>query len=224
MRALRQQYTEAGGPLVLLGIITNSDPRVRLVLEDLKLRLGVTEDRNMMTKSRQSVSEYLSLSRHQARQGMNPELFRTPMFKALDTQNDFDFLVTSYTAGAEKPDEAIWRFASSLSEILVISRSEQSWRPDANVDWLQAHYKNLQYAFRYTAKEVGWIHIGDEAIKDIKGAEAAGYEALYLDRSGKGDGEVEKSKTISSLSEAAMAINIMVQSVLRKHQEIDGTR
>ncbi|CAK7272926.1 hypothetical protein SEPCBS119000_005381 [Sporothrix epigloea] len=84
---------------------------------------------------------------------------------------DIDFICMSYDVGAEKPDPAIFRAAESLVPAAV--QGEQTAGSDLD-DWDK-------------------VYVGDEASKDVAGAEAAGWYPVLLTA-----GEPAATSTLSS--------------------------
>ncbi|OQV04983.1 hypothetical protein CLAIMM_09787 [Cladophialophora immunda] len=180
MAALKKQFADPEGPLVATGIVTNSDPRVRAVLQDMGFRVGpstMPDFESVMKTHMNSLRDPSKVS------------FDSPFRDYYSLQNDFDFLCTSYDAGAEKPQEKIWLEASGLcSRCLFLDPNRTS---------------DISRMLR--------IHIGDEYSKDYVGAVGAGWEALHLDREGSGAESANGVKVVQSLDEAAMVINLMAR-------------
>jgi hypothetical protein len=129
---------------VKIGVITNSDPRVRDILCSLDLFVDPSPD------------DYnLNLSLPSA-----PNIGESELLVEKQPQNkhssDISFILTSYEAGFEKPDPAIFHSAKTLSLRLT------GWEEE----------------------ETDFVHVGDEIKKDIHGAENAGWGAVLLDREG----------------------------------------
>ncbi|KAJ9607635.1 hypothetical protein H2200_007713 [Cladophialophora chaetospira] len=177
MRRLRRQYPNPDDPMIILGVITNSDPRVRQVLESLGLRIGIQTE---------------------------PEK-STSMRDAWNLHNDFDFLATSYEAGYEKPNPGIFRYARKLCMWMPRSRAEQQAGDSLNAFGGTPKPADAAHGHLGDLENFTLIHVGDEYAKDYQGAESAGFEALHLVR--QGEGEVMSGvKTITSLDEVAAII------------------
>ncbi|EXJ65747.1 uncharacterized protein A1O5_11275 [Cladophialophora psammophila CBS 110553] len=199
MASLKKQFAHPEGPLVATGIVTNSDPRVRVVLQDMGFRTGPS-----------SIPDFESVMKTHMDSLRDPSklAFDSPFKDYYNLQNDFDFLCTSYDADAEKPDEKIWLEALRLVFPMPISRSEQNCEPASSitdafrkVSSAISHQVDISRTLR--------IHIGDEYAKDYVGAIGVGWEALHLDREGGGPALRSDVKVVQSLEEAAMVVNLM---------------
>ncbi|OAL31314.1 hypothetical protein AYO20_08224 [Fonsecaea nubica] len=202
MAALKKQFADPEGPLVATGIVTNSDPRVREVLQDMGFRVGPS-----------SIPDFESVMKTHMESLRDPSsnvVFASPFRDYYNPQNDFDFLCTSYDADAEKPQERIWMEAMRLVFPMPISRSEQHCEPASSIT----------EAFRKVSSAIGHqsdisrmlrIHIGDEYSKDYVGAVKTGWEALHLDRAGNSSNLGSDVKVVQSLDEAAMVVNLMAR-------------
>ncbi|CAK7266374.1 hypothetical protein SEPCBS57363_002055 [Sporothrix epigloea] len=91
---------------------------------------------------------------------------------------DIDFHCMSYDVGVEKPDPAIFRAAESLVPEVVGLESEA----DLHKDWDR-------------------VYVGDEAGKDLVGAQAAGWYPVLLTGHGSTEGVALNSKAVLGLSE-----------------------
>jgi FMN phosphatase YigB (HAD superfamily) len=213
MKAIKEQYSDPDGPIICVGVVTNSDPRVAGVLDSLRLRVGPSEH---------VASPLRHIMRQPMKMGADGSVAypRSPWFDAYDSGNDIDFVATSYDAGAEKPDGGIWAYAEGFIQDIAPARAEKALamaqqahpstsnslnreRPSEDV------IKGLIERIRLVQGEVSWIHIGDEIKKDYKGAQRFGHQALHLEREDKPADE--GIHTISSLEEAAMIVNVMAQ-------------
>ncbi|KIW35693.1 uncharacterized protein PV07_02377 [Cladophialophora immunda] len=201
MAALKKQFADPEGPLVATGIVTNSDPRVRAVLQDMGFRVGpstMPDFESVMKTHMNSLRDPSKVS------------FDSPFRDYYSLQNDFDFLCTSYDAGAEKPQEKIWLEALRLVFPMPISRSEQNCEPASSIT---EAFRKVSSAISHQSdiSRMLRIHIGDEYSKDYVGAVGAGWEALHLDREGSGAESANGVKVVQSLDEAAMVINLMAR-------------
>lgn len=200
IRALKNQFTDPDGPLLVTGIVTNSDPRVKLVLEGLGLTVGPSRPPEL------KVGEEFS----KAWAGITSRTFKSTPGGVLDVYNfgnDLDFLCTSYESDHEKPDPAIWTEASHLLTALPMSRAEQAYTPRTGMNLEDLQRAALE-SLRHQVGEVMWIHIGDEHAKDYVGATAAGLNGLLVARKGH---DLEGVEAVSSLEEAAMVASVMAQ-------------
>lgn len=204
MMALKVRYSDPDGPLLVTGVITNSDPRVRLVLEDMSISVGTGSDPLDLKSA-------LSKSREMRSMGD----FALPWKYNYDPRNVIDFLCTSYDANAEKPEPAIFGAAKKYFFTLPVSRAEQSFgHPSSGWQALSNGFKVLRY--RPTTGSTMFMHIGDEYPKDYVGARRAGWRSLYLARTPPPSaGTGANVEIVSSLQEAAMAVSILAQEFFR---------
>jgi len=234
MRALREQYSDPEGPLVCVGVVTNSDPRVRSVLESMGFQVGLSEYAGREKATLTKTDEGLPL--------IPPNLQPT----SYDPDNDFDFLATSYDAASEKPDGGIWTYAKDLvgtipparaTRALNILREPREYSMSDSMGQLvrQPLEARLDLARveaerdRISAGQIRWVHIGDELKKDYLGAQNFGFEALHLRRQGEGgEGAYDPAgasgvHTISNLNEAAMVVNAMARSHFKANSAAGAT-
>ncbi|KAI1629087.1 hypothetical protein EDD37DRAFT_36404 [Exophiala viscosa] len=213
IRALKNRYEQPGGPLVLTGVVTNSDPRVRLVLQDLGLQIGPSEPVRFDVRSMHARAS----ARSDPMQAMVFEGFYNP-------RNDFDFLWTSYESGHEKPDARIWRSAKhSMLPMMPIARADAlyiaSTEPSQR-STVEAMRQNLDLTLDF--RKLMWIHIGDDFSKDYVGAKEAELNALLLKRDEvstllhKDHAVDDDAETVTSLGEATMVLNMMAQEHFRE--------
>lgn len=208
VRTLKDRYSDPDGPLIATGVITNSDPRVRLVLEDLGLKVGPSSLPQI--DFRQSIADTANRVRTQEYKA----LLASPFVDYFAADNDFDFLCTSYVTGSEKPDINIWLGAQRFIVPIPGSRAEQAVDTSTSPP-----HKGMTECLRHEVGDVTWIHIGDEYAKDYVGALGAGLEALLLRRDQDPSSIAENDvKSISSLEEAAMVVSVMVQERFPDHK------
>jgi FMN phosphatase YigB (HAD superfamily) len=198
---LKNDFSDSDGPIVLTGIITNSDPRVYNILASLGLRVNVS------TPTRTDMASTMKNAWDNAKD-MRVVTSVNHMYNSAD---HFNFVATSYGAGWEKPDPAIFAQARSRARILAMSRLiQENDRPESVKDAWGLLGKTLR--FRTDNSNYAWIHIGDDCEKDYEGAKGFGFDSLLLDRDGDHAG---KENTVSSLEEAGQIVNIMAQQSLR---------
>lgn len=214
MRELKQQCTKSNGPVLFVGVISNSDPRVKSVLESLGLKVGIE-----VMPHRESFNERMSRAYMQTvnqsetawaeSQETSVSAIQSLWHNSYNPRNEVDFLATSYTAGEEKPHARIFNYAASLAAVNYASKLEQGredWGPSLGT--AQFKYKVAsQIDAIYSSK---WIHIGDDYGKDYIGSSENGFEAIHLVREGETDA-VEGANTVTSLTEAAAAIRIIAE-------------
>ncbi|KIV80091.1 hypothetical protein PV11_07618 [Exophiala sideris] len=214
IRALKDRYGQSGGPLVLTGIVTNSDPRVRLVLQDLGLQVGPSEPVRFAVRS--------MFARAPAPNEPMPMVFEG----FYNPRNDFDFLWTSYESGHEKPDARIWRSAKhSMLPMMPFARSEASYAASTELSQRSA-FEAMRQGLDLTLdpRNLMWIHIGDDFKRDYVGAKKEGLNALLLKRDEvstllhKDDAIDDEAETVTSLTEATMVLNMMAQDHFREVQ------
>jgi FMN phosphatase YigB (HAD superfamily) len=210
MAKLKHQYTAHDGPLILTGIITNSDPRVESVLRDMGFRLGPRTGPtfgSIKQKFREDVRDIASNSA--AYRDMTRRL-SSPYAGLYNINNDFDLLITSYDHNEPKPSPVLWVEAEQLAKGMLFSRAEDN--PDPN-DFFNV--RAVKYHVDH-AKKVR-IHVGDEIHKDYLGATNAEWDALHLQR--HEDPEIEfdpEIQVVKSLDEAAMVVNVMANGLLKR--------
>jgi FMN phosphatase YigB (HAD superfamily) len=206
---LRQDYSDPEGPMIILGIITNSDPRVRQVLNSLGLRVGPSQipDSSLSGVARAANKETIDMATRGRR------AFRSPYYDLYDSKNDFDFLATSYDLGYEKPDLGAFFGARKLASLLPMSRLEQSMEESESVLQNTGWLVKTAWEVRRRNSQMKWIHIGDDREKDFEGARTAGLDGLWLVRTP--EDETYKpglpDETVFSLEEAATVVSLMVQ-------------
>jgi putative hydrolase of the HAD superfamily len=202
MAALKRRFTHPDGPIVLTGVVTNSDPRVAVVLRDLGFRVGPSSLPNFQDVTR--------MAREAA--GDTSATALESVFRGYyNVNNDFDVLSTSYEADAEKPSGEIWDRAELLAHPTGLSRGEQSIEIQPT-ESLRSQFWKTASAVKYridNAKKMR-IHVGDEYSKDYLGAANAGWEALHLAREeDQLKGIPDGAKVVRSLDEVAMIVNVM---------------
>lgn len=211
MAALKKRFSDPEGPLVATGVITNSDPRVRLVLQDMGFRVGpsrvpeVTDDRAVRQEALQK--------------GDMSTFFASPWKEYFNPTNDFDFLCTSYESDAEKPNPAIFGEAEKLLIPMTVSRAEQSSEtPSGFGKGMSNIFEGMRH--RPDRNKTMWVHIGDDYSKDYVGAIDSGLNALYLRRGNDSSAPPEAkdaAETVESLDQAAMVVNVMAGEFLGDH-------
>ena len=200
MAALKRLYRDPDGPIVLTGIVTNSDPRENL-LQTLGLRVGPSQDIG--------VSDMVQSLRDMTKEPRSLTGLEVPYQDFYDINNDFDVMTTSYDAGVEKPDAGIWMHAVRTTGSIAQSRAHGTI--EQTKDLLENHNKTMM-TIRYHLDEAKMmrIHVGDEYSKDYVGATNAGWEALHLARQNDPpEGLGRDVKMIRSLDEVAMILNVM---------------
>ena len=168
--ALKRRCTDVDGPMVLTGVVTNSDPRVRVVLQDMGFRVGPSK-----------IPDFQDVRKFVGEQIRNSTGLESVFRDYYNINNDFDVLSTSYDAEAEKPEAAIWTYTGSLISPTALSRGEQAFE---NMDTKRQDAMKVLEAVKYqnSREKRIRIHIGDEYPKDYLGATNAGWEALHLAR------------------------------------------
>lgn len=205
MRELKSQWSSPDDPPIMIGVISNSDPRVKRILQSLGLRTGIEKIpsiESLRDRAGRATSEYT-------------DLMKSSWHDAYDPLNDIDFVATSYYASSEKPDEAIFRHAEQLATLNFASRIEQRQGDQSPT------FKNLRQKLALPMqlgpiKESTYIHIGDEYKKDYLGAINAGFEAMHLIREGEGQDIIEDTTVVPDLESASTAIRIMVNTNLSR--------
>ena len=159
MRKLRQKYTDPKGPIIAIGVITNSDDRALNILESLGLKIGsVNIRRNEPSHPFSGASGY-------------------------NSADDINFLVTSYETGYEKPDSRIFEEADWRTLRLWPSRWEQSSQHNLT----GSNLISRTFGLLWKRAGITRIHVGDDFEKDYQGAKVTGRQAMHLCRN-KEDG------------------------------------
>ncbi len=208
MRELKQQYSKPDDPPVFVGVISNSDPRVKSVLQSLGLRVGID-----------SMPKAEGPRERASRTGPDmSEIMKSVWHHAYNPLNDVDFLSTSYEASAEKPNADIFSHAATLANVNFASKLEQQqedWTPSFQTMKLKVQITRQLN----TIKESKFIHIGNDYEKDYVGAEEIGLDALHLARDGDGEEVIEGANTVTDLYQAAAAVRIVADQELRRRDE-----
>ncbi|ETN45885.1 uncharacterized protein HMPREF1541_00066 [Cyphellophora europaea CBS 101466] len=143
----------------IVGVVTNSDPRVTKVLHDLGLKVGAVEPQRVLDgKSPPGCSD-----------DWNPS-------------NDIDFVCASYEAGYEKPDRGIFDHARTLGDAVL--QAQQAHRTKSLEAMRGPEGTTADESIKSVPRmpTVEWHHIGDDMSKDYQGAEGAGMKGFYLKR------------------------------------------
>ncbi|RMD42794.1 hypothetical protein DV735_g2376, partial [Chaetothyriales sp. CBS 134920] len=211
IRQRLEDERSAPDAVLLVGVITNSDPRVRQVLESMGLAVGVSR-----APERRSMDERWREASETAR---DPEALpiATSFRYIWSARHHFDFVSTSYEAEAEKPEPAIFNRAGNLARLNLISRMEQRRHSDGDRDhpFREAFdFVRDTISHRRDIETMAWIHVGDDYAKDYVGAHESGIEAFHLVRQGDGGARRKGAQTISNLIELVPIVNIMAEQNL----------
>ncbi|KAJ5753906.1 uncharacterized protein N7511_008059 [Penicillium nucicola] len=169
-RRLRELRTSGKSPFeqIIIGVISNSDDRVPAVLKSLGLQVG-----DMRADQDRSSMELPGFEEREGMQAVTDEQ-RAP---------DVDLVITSYEAGAEKPDRRIFDVAKRQAQLLASSEI------NPETDML-------------------CVHVGDDYAKDYCAARDAGWESYLLPR----DASQKKSDDKRSLNSLAELIDQLERS------------
>lgn len=201
MRELKQEWSKRDDPPIMVGAISNSDPRVRNVFQSLGLRVGI--DRMLSPQDVKERTSRVAIDYH--------NVMKSPWHDVYNPLNDIDFLATSYQAGYEKPHSGIFAHAQSLAAQNFISKLEQ--QQEDHTPSLKNLKNKLALPMQLEPIQRSmYIHIGDEYKKDYLGAEDAGFEAMHLVREGEGQHVVDGTTVVSDLEEAAAAIRVLARA------------
>ncbi|KAJ5475474.1 hypothetical protein N7539_007761 [Penicillium diatomitis] len=169
-----QSKTKLPFDRIVLGVISNSDDRVPEVLKSLGLRVGRTRadvDRSSTALPGFEEQEDAE-NQHQpwADSGLADVL----------SDVDLDLVITSYEAGAEKPDRLIYDVAKRQARRFV-QHQDRGLESRSGVTGMEGEESD------------GWtcVHVGDDFKKDYAGAVDAGWKSYLLQR----DGDAEDSAT-----------------------------
>lgn len=94
-------------------------------------------------------------------------------------RDDIDFVALSYDVGVEKPDPKIFEAARELG------------------------------AMGGDLEPGECLHVGDDLVKDARGAEAAGWKSLNVDRSGEKDHHLRKLSSLHGVEDLAGLISML---------------
>lgn len=212
MQRLQSECRNPNRPMIVLGVTTNSDPRVRQVLESLGLRVRTqppAED-SVLMDVRGPTNEV------HVRPDPADGSIKAPWREAGNTQTDFDFLATSYEAGYEKPNAGIFHYARRLGIATLLSRVEHQRGQSTQAPSRATRLSKAAAAadgkvYDHDLDNFKLIHVGDEYVKDYQGAQEAGFEALHLVRDGEGEERRPGAYTITNLDEVGAVIHRMVE-------------
>ncbi|KAJ5306109.1 hypothetical protein N7508_005124 [Penicillium antarcticum] len=142
-RRMRELKTSGKSPFehIIIGVISNSDDRVPAVLKSLGLQVG-----NMRADQDRCSMELPGFEDLQGAQA------------TADGQHtlDVDLVITSYEAGAEKPDRLIFDVAKRQAQLLATPSNSDA--------------------------DILCVHVGDDYVKDYCAARDAGWESYLLPR------------------------------------------
>lgn len=198
MRELKSKWSKSHDPSVFVGVISNSDPRVKRVLQSLGLRVGC-ESLPRFTNFRERASTIM---------GDPNTAAKSPWYDAYNPLHDVDMLVTSYDAGYEKPDRTPFLLAEALAKMNYASKLEQDredWTPGLDLVRFKMKIANEAGSFDRAL----CIHVGDDYCKDYVGAVNAGFDALHLAREGEATAVPDGTNVVTSLEAAALAIRVL---------------
>ena len=217
LQAIHKIRENPDSPTLILGVISNSDPRVKQVLESMNLKIGMSA-----MPMRPSREEMWKESREDAEASFGTGRIRisVPWQNLWKAGSDFDFLATSYDAGSEKPDPGIMFYARQMARMLNLSKVVQGLpTPKTTVGGIFSLIGTAS-SHRKDIDKMAWIHVGDDYRKDIAptkveaeivpGIKLFKLHGIHLVREGEGT-PVEGVDTVTSLTEVASIINLMVQ-------------
>ena len=161
-------FRDSNWEKVIVGVITNSDNRVKGILESL----GITVGSNEQLPERNSPPG--RISRH-----------------------DIDFIMSSYDAGAQKPDRRIFDAAERLCQ-----------------DMISPRISALNDADEAPKSELVKVYVGDELEKDAMGALDAGWNAVLLDRGETSGSQLKGDPTKFAQVPGAIDRTVMVIDTL----------
>ena len=163
--------------MLMTGIITNSDPRVRQILSSLGVTTGIEDPKPDASHIKDAVANYVNDG------GPRPSYFS--QFYQPQTI-DFDFLLTSYNAGYPKPDPRIFQDVRKFAAMIRMAKLEQAdttedeevppppstiRRPLRNLH-LPSTIQMLRYSrdAARTSQSAFHLHIGDDINEDFSAA------------------------------------------------------
>ncbi|KAI9369230.1 HAD-like domain-containing protein [Aspergillus egyptiacus] len=176
---------ELGGSIhgrrkVVVGVVSNSDDRISSVLESLGVSIGDARAGEMGSgwKLPGFEEEREKVIQSGSQRDVGTGSLQGKGQEQGNDQRDVDFVLTSYQAGAEKPDRLVWDMALREAQSLYT----EAGNGDADAG--------------------GWecIHVGDDYGKDYRGAVEAGWKAYHLPREAEAAAKTpEGTRTITSL-------------------------
>lgn len=211
MRELKAEWPSADDPPVFVGVVSNGDPRVKNILQNLGLRVGIhglPDPPNFSERINKDAMDATKASDLQ-------QIMKSPWFDDYNKLNDIDFLATSYEADAEKPDPKIFDFAGSVASVVFASKLEQArtdWTP--SVETMRFKWQ-IQKTIR-SLEQATCIHIGDDYEKDYEGAMSAAWNPVYLARDGVNEHHKD-AVSVTNLGEAAAAVRLMVNQHMQQN-------
>ncbi|KAK8171290.1 hypothetical protein BKA80DRAFT_339282 [Phyllosticta citrichinensis] len=148
---------------VIIGVISNSDPRIASILRSLGFSVG---DDEPMRNIQHVVNTFYSSSSAQEQQEQQEQRPQPPLIDRAK-RPDFDFVLASYDAEYQKPEREIFglaeRYAADMMRRLPAPAMHSLLYP-----WPYPFYR---------------LHVGDDINKDAVAAVNAGWKALvYEDR------------------------------------------
>lgn len=181
MRELKNKFPRLDDPPFLVGVVTNSDPRVKSILQSLGLRCGISK---APETPKLAVKETWQRTVGSGSGNMPDvrEAMKSPWHYTFNHLNDIDFISTSYDAAAEKPSEEIFDYAGFLANMNFTSRFEQEfkdWRPSFES---MKHKVGLVRRVNYVSEKSKYIHVGDDVLLDLRPPEP--WESIWLKREG----------------------------------------
>lgn len=228
MRELKDQYLRLDDPPFLIGIITNSDPRVKSVLQSLGLRCGLSET---PPPPKLEIKETWQRTVGSG-SGSVPdvgEAMKSPWHYTFNQLNDIDFISSSYDADAEKPRHEIFDHAGFLANMNFTSRYEQEWKEWRPSFAYMKHKVALVRRVSYVADNSKYVHVGDDVVLDCQPPEP--WESIWLKRDGaefsfaarkmKVENQTEYDRLVDTtinapdLGQVAAAIKIMAAQHLK---------
>ena len=186
LKRLRTQLDNSPeGTMLMTGIITNSDPRVRQILSSLGVTTGISDHKPDASHIKDAVANYVNHGGHR------PSYFS--QFYQPQTI-DFDFLLTSYNAEYPKPDPRIFQEVRKFAAVIRMAKLEQAdttedeeippppstiRRPLRNLR-LPSTIQMLRYSrdAARTSQTAFHLHIGDDINEDFGAALVFGGEPI----------------------------------------------
>lgn len=210
----REIRAVSDSPPLLLGIITNGDPRVSSVLRSMGLSIGQSRRTNY------GVDEIRQAARDDAQTMSSTGQLKVtvPWQHSYNSNNDFDFLTTSYDAESEKPHPGIFESAELQATEMILSKAAQSMPDPKTMVGGIAQLVTSTLNVRKLAEKMIWIHVGDDYDTDYVGAEAQGLQSLLLVREGEGKEAKGATSTVSNMVEVTQILNLLVKEQMKQKE------
>ena len=209
MRKLKERFRDPNGPIILIGIVSNSDDRTGDILRSLGVRTGHVGGKSIpegtAERWQQMKAPWLDNSKERRQKSQSsPDRDDFPQFcdGFFNPNDDVDFVVTSYEAGYEKPDSKIFAKAHELPKYFLWSRTKQLSPPKGALDITGKGHTIIKGSVDMMS-----VHVGNDYEKDYLGVKASGSKGFLLCRNL--GSEQKQVYQITNLMELATYVNLL---------------